>query len=74
MIQLQPSMVLEAIFNLIGAIFLNEMDLLAVRRLSNLRRCTLVGQKALPCVRRTSECDGVFVEKAGSVVYLRPFA
>ena len=26
-------MVLEAIFNLIGAIFLNEMDLLAVRRL-----------------------------------------
>ncbi len=52
MIQLQPSMVLEAIFNLIGAIFLNEMDPLAVRRLSNLRRFTPIRDVALSFARR----------------------
>jgi hypothetical protein len=54
MIQLQPSMVLEAIFNLIGAIFLNEMDLLAVRGLSNLRRFIPICDDALSFARRRS--------------------
>ena len=67
-------MVLEAIFNLNGAIFLNEMDPLAVRKLSSLRQFIPICDDALSFDRRRSMCDGVLVEKPGSVVYLRPFA
>jgi len=47
-------MVLEAIFNLIETIFLIEMVLLAVRRLSTLRRFTPIRDVALSFARRRS--------------------